>query len=169
MSDDKRSWQGDLQHELSAAIESIDLPFSAHPSIRSSYLHLAVFVEPYLEWILNGRKTIESRFSMRQVAPYRVVSPGDILALKRSGGDIVGVCTVTRVQLFELNASVREEMRARYAVSMCAENASFWEDRSRFRYATLIHLRDVRRIRPFACGKKDRRGWVVVSQSVEGG
>ena len=168
MADAIRDWETDLRRHLSAAIEAAGLPIPK-PDDASSYgLHLAVFVEPYLEWVLHGRKTIESRFSMRRVAPYRVVSPGDLVVLKRSPGCIVGVCRVAQVQLFELNASTKEEIRTRYSVPLCAENEAFWEIRSRFRYATLMHLTDVRRLPPFACGKQDRRGWVVLSRASEG-
>jgi len=40
-------------------------------------LHLAIFVEPYLSFILDGRKTVESRFSSVRCAPYKRVLPGD--------------------------------------------------------------------------------------------
>lgn len=40
-------------------------------------LHLAVFVEPYLGYILEGKKTVESRFGMRRSAPYGQVAAGD--------------------------------------------------------------------------------------------
>lgn len=168
MTENIRTWQTDLQRDLVAAMNAAAHPSSVENKVLTPSLHLAVFVEPYLEWILHGRKTIESRFSMRRVAPYRVVCPGDLLALKQSGGCIVGVCRVANVQLFELNAANQEYIRHRYSVPLCAEDAAFWQARSRFRYATLIHLSDVSRVRPFACGKRDRRGWVVVSSAFEG-
>lgn len=163
-----RDWQTHLRRHLSAAIESSGFSKFTRDYAPPCSLHLAVFVEPYLEWILHGRKTIESRFSMRRVAPYGVVSPGDLLVLKRSSGCILGVCRVAKVRLLELDASTKEEIRNRYSVRLCAENAAFWESRSRFRYATLMHLTDVHRLSPFACGKKDRRGWVVLTHA-EGG
>jgi hypothetical protein len=159
-----RDWQAHLRRDLSAAIEAAGIPCYALSDVLSQTLHLAVLVEPYLEWILHGRKTIESRFSMRRVAPYRVVSPGDLLVLKRSSGPIVGVCRVAHVDTFELDSSTQKQIRARYSVPLCAENAAFWDARSRFQYATLMHLCDVRRLPPFACGKQDRRGWVVLSR-----
>lgn len=168
MTNDAKDWQTGLRQDILAAIEATGLPLCEYSEIPSNTFHLAILVEPYLEWILRRLKTIESRFSMRRIAPYRVVSPGDILALKRSSGDITGVCRVAQVEHFELNPSVQKQIRTRYSVPLCAENAAFWEDRSRFRYATLIHLIDVRRLTPFACRKQDRRGWVVLSKSAEG-
>ena len=34
-------------------------------------IHLAVVNEPHFRFILQGKKTIESRFSMHRAAPYR--------------------------------------------------------------------------------------------------
>ena len=48
-------------------------------------IHLAVVNEPYLQFILQGKKTIESRFAMHRAAPYRQISPGDIVLMKSAG------------------------------------------------------------------------------------
>ncbi len=37
---------------------------------RPERAHLAVMHEPYLSYVLEGRKTIESRFSRHRVAPF---------------------------------------------------------------------------------------------------
>jgi hypothetical protein len=39
-------------------------------------------VEPYLGYILEGKKTIESRFSKPLIPPYRRVALGDVVLLK---------------------------------------------------------------------------------------
>ena len=44
-------------------------------------LHVAIFQEPFLTWIIEGRKRVESRFSHHQVAPYGDVGAGDVIAL----------------------------------------------------------------------------------------
>lgn len=161
-------WTSDLRRDLFAAMNAAAIPFAPPSNTSDIKVHLAVFVQPYLEWILVGNKTIESRFSMRRVAPYEAVCPGDLVVLKLSGGCIVGVCRVAEVELFELNADTHDYIRTRYSVRLCAENAAFWRARAKCRYATLIHLSDVHRVRQFACGKRDRRGWVVVSSAYEG-
>src|SRR5256885_16153419 len=58
-------------------------------------VHLAIFVEPYLSYLLDGRKTVDSRFSVRRTAPYGQVRAGDIVLVKQSGGPAVGVCHVS--------------------------------------------------------------------------
>jgi len=65
-------------------------------STDSARLHLAVFVEPYLQYVLDGKKTVESRFGIHRRPPFGHVSEGDILLLKRSGGPVTGVCLVAR-------------------------------------------------------------------------
>ena len=45
-------------------------------------IHLAIMVEPYLSLILQGIKTMESRFSQKMMQPFHRVSKGDIIILK---------------------------------------------------------------------------------------
>ena len=45
-------------------------------------IHLAIFVEPYLTYVLDGKKTVESRFSINRSPPYKKVKSGDIVFVK---------------------------------------------------------------------------------------
>src|SRR5262245_24088979 len=72
------------------------------PQPSSVSLHLGVFSEPYLRFILEGTKTVESRFSIKPCAPYRRVAEGDIILLKEVGGPVVGLCQVGSVWYYEL-------------------------------------------------------------------
>src|SRR5580692_1379944 len=74
---------------------------SARPS--GFGLHLAVFIEPYLQYVLEGKKTVESRFGIQRRPPFGHVREGDILLLKRSGGPITGVCLVGQVWFYQLD------------------------------------------------------------------
>jgi ASC-1-like (ASCH) protein len=65
--------------------------FKELTGLGSNSLHLAILNEPYLEYILQGKKTIESRFSLTRVPPYKQVSKGDIVFLKQYGDPIVGL------------------------------------------------------------------------------
>src|SRR4051794_33290108 len=60
-------------------------------------VHLGVFAQPYLDFVLAGRKTVESRFSSVRCAPYERVTKGDVLFLKAVSGPIVGICLVDHV------------------------------------------------------------------------
>lgn len=134
----------------------------AVPQPASVSVHLGVFVEPYLQFILDGTKRVESRFSIRPCAPYRRVAEGDILLLKEVGGPVVGICQVSSVWYYELAPESLSELRAEFAAALCVQDPEFWHDRADASYATLMHLEKVQPIEPFQIEKRDRRGWVVL-------
>jgi hypothetical protein len=137
-------------------------PFGSSPS---SALHLAVFQKPYLAYILDGSKTVESRFSIHGVAPYGRVARGDLILLKGSGQPAVGCCRAAHVWDYELAPDSWDEIRAKFGPALRAQDG-FWESRSRARYATLIRMEDVRIVEPLLVPKRDRRGWVVLTSEV---
>lgn len=47
--------------------------------LAGSKFHLGVFAEPYLALMINGMKTIESRFSKNRTAPYERIAKDDIV------------------------------------------------------------------------------------------
>jgi hypothetical protein len=128
----------------------------------ASALHLAVCVEPYLQYILEGKKTVESRFSTRRFAPYHHVGRGDVVLLKQSSGPVVGICLVTHVWFYELNPQSWQELRSQFAQALCASDPAFWQEREQAAYATLMRVREVQTIPPLQFSKRDRRGWVVL-------
>lgn len=141
--------------------------YLARPYRRDSLkfaLHLAVFVEPYLRYILEGRKTVESRFSTIRCAPYRRVNPGDVIVLKRSGGPVLGLCKVSQTWYYELEPSTWSEIRREFTESLCAQDPEFWEAREHASFATLMRVTNPVRVRPFHFPKRDRRGWVVLHE-----
>lgn len=123
-------------------------------------IHLAVMVEPFLSYLLNGRKTIESRFSKNAIAPYRKVAIGDLVLLK--AGPVVGAFTVSSVDFVVLHGDNLAQLRQEHAVAICAEDDAFWSVRSNKRYATLTGVSDVRKLPPVTVPKRDMRGWVVL-------
>ena len=56
--------------------------------------HLCVLREPYVTFILDGRKTIESRFHKTRTLPFKKVAAGDILFLKRWDGPLRGLMLI---------------------------------------------------------------------------
>lgn len=143
--------------ELDAA-EDRDMPGS---------LHLAVFVEPYLQFILDGKKTVESRFSSNRCAPYRAVQAGDLVLLKRSGGPVEGICQVADVWSYRLDPASWDEIRSGFGRQLCISDSEFWSEKSRASYATLMRIQRSRRLLPITVGKRDRRGWVILRTQSE--
>jgi hypothetical protein len=124
-------------------------------------VHLGVFVEPFLGAILDGRKTIESRFGVHRIAPFDRVQQGDLIFLKRSGGPVVGIALAGEATFYELDPTTLEHIRDRFAERICAEDDEFWEARAEKRYATLIEIDEVTSIDTLTVDKRDRRGWVT--------
>jgi hypothetical protein len=125
-------------------------------------VHLAIFTEPYLEFLLNGKKTVESRFSITRRAPYGKVDPQDILILKKASGPICGACEVASVWSYKVDLESLREIRERFAEGLCADESDFWTARRSCRFATLMLIANVTRLKPFMISKQDRRGWVVL-------
>ena len=143
-------WSGRL-----AAVVNGDQAFS---------VHLGIFVQPYLEYVLTGRKTIESRFAAVRCAPYGRVSKGDVLILKESGGPVRGICEIGDTWYYRLDPGSWKDIRREFAEALCAQDPGFWETRKHATYATLMQVRRPRSIAATRWSKSDRRGWVVVAQ-----
>ncbi|NUQ67375.1 MAG: hypothetical protein HUU18_03725 [Phycisphaerales bacterium] len=147
----------------SAAAQSL-----ADQSANAPSLHLAVFVEPFLEYILTGKKTVESRFSTVRFPPYGRVSRGDFVLLKVSGGPVVGIAEVGAAWFYRLNAESWRSIRQDFAAALCAEDPEFWRSREKAEFATLMYVTRAKRLQPIQWPKRDRRGWVVVRGKAEG-
>jgi hypothetical protein len=127
-------------------------------------IHLAVFVEPFLGFLLGGQKTVESRFSIHRCPPFGYVHAHDLVLIKESGGPIVAIAEVSDVWYYTLNPGARDFIRARFAKQLCVE-AEFWERKADSCYATLMQFSRVAQVQPIHCTKRDRRGWVVLASA----
>jgi len=136
-------------------------------SASSRGVHLAVLVDPFLRYILEGRKTVESRFSKNCIAPYRRIGPGDLVLLKAAAGPVVGCFTASWVQCMELTSDVLAAVRAKYSAAICADD-EFWAARAEKRYVTLVGVDQPRVLPPVRVAKSDRRGWIVLRPTTAG-
>ena len=125
-------------------------------------VHLAIFNEPYLSFIQNGRKTIESRFSKNNIAPYNRVAKGEIVLLKRTGGPIVGLCVVSKVWYYQIDPGTIDIIRHKFGAGICPADSSFWNSKSESSYCSLIWIDQYTSIDDMVFYKRDRRGWVVL-------
>jgi len=127
-------------------------------------IHIAILVEPYLQFILDGTKTVESRFSRNGCPPFERVGAGDVVLLKKQSGPVVGACVVSDVWNYRLTPSALAEIRMRFGSAIKPQNG-FWEDRADAGFATLMRVTDVRPLPEVHIPKRDRRGWVVLRDS----
>jgi hypothetical protein len=124
-------------------------------------IHLAVMLEPYLQFVLDGSKEVESRFSRNGCAPFERVAAGDVVLLKRSSGPIVGFCRISDVWDYRLTPGSLETIRDRFGPAICPQ-PGFWEQRRDAAFATLMRIDTVSPLPEMAIPKRDRRGWVVL-------
>lgn len=94
--------------------------------IKSKKIHLGIFAEPYLTYMLDGKKTIESRFSKNRVLPYNKISKDDIVIVKKSSGNVVAYFTIKEVLFFDLSINSIEDIKVKYSKELCV-NEEFWE------------------------------------------
>lgn len=124
-------------------------------------IHLALMVEPYLSLILNGRKTIESRFSRNKIKPYNSISKGDIVVLKRSGGGLVAVFEAGDVWFKQIGSDKDLcEIKSEYGAGLCLDD-QFWERKRDANYVTLINISHLQILSPIEIKRANRQSWIT--------
>ncbi len=135
---------------------------ASRPPKSPKSIHLAVFVEPFLQFVLDGRKTVESRFSIHRRPPFGCVRAGDLVLIKESGGPVVAMAEVSHVWYYRLDPDAWEFIRSKFAEQLCVEDPEFWKSKASSYFATLMRFARVDKLDPLDCTKRDRRGWVVL-------
>ncbi len=132
--------------------------------------HLAIFTQPFLDLLLDGQKTIESRFAKVRCAPHGCIRKGDRVLCKVSGGPIIGEFTAGKVLSFtNMFDATLDEIAKHYSTQICSDvDPNFWEARKGKKYATLIFVESPRRLAtPQPFHKRDKRGWVVLNVATQ--
>src|SRR4051812_10724773 len=120
----------DLAARIRAELDD-DRSWSAYVR-QAPQLHLAILVEPFLEYILEGKKTVESRFGVTRGIPFGRINRGDLIMLKRSAGPIVGIARVSKSESMSLSEGTWPRVRS-LAKQICADE-QFWFERRDKRY-----------------------------------
>ncbi|MDD4157739.1 MAG: hypothetical protein PHY08_14340 [Candidatus Cloacimonetes bacterium] len=126
--------------------------------------HIAILRQPFFDMILNGSKTIESRFSFNKVVPYEKVNIGDEILLKQTGKDVTAKAIVKDVEYYELNPKIVEEIRLKYGKVIGTDKFEDWEITKAKKYCTLIWLTGVKRIEPIKVPKSHGAGWMCINK-----
>lgn len=127
--------------------------------ITKRNMHLGIFTEPYLTYMLEGKKTIESRFSKNKILPYNEISKNDIVIVKKSSGNVVAYFTIKEVLFFNLNEIPINEIKNMYGKELCVEE-NFWLSKKDSNYATLIIIDKIIKLNPFHISKKGMQTWI---------
>lgn len=130
--------------------------------IKTHTIHLGIFTEPYLTYMLNGKKTIESRFSKNKILPYNKVSKEDIVIVKKSSGNIMAYFTIKEVLFFNLNEIEIKEIKRKYNKQLCVDE-NFWITKKDSNYATLIFIDKLVKLNPFHIDKKGMQTWIKLN------
>ncbi|AQT67071.1 hypothetical protein STSP2_00211 [Anaerohalosphaera lusitana] len=126
--------------------------------------HLVILKRPYLAAILAGSKTVEFRLTKDRRAPFGCVKSGHTLYLKQSSGPVLATATVARVHTEENLTPARiRELKSCYNNEIQGPD-TYWAARENANYATLIWLKDIKKIPPRTIQKTDQRPWVVLTE-----
>lgn len=124
--------------------------------------HLAILRQPFFDMVLNGEKTIESRWSMNKIAPYNKVNIGDEILLKLTGQPATATAKVKDVKFYELTPEIVEDIRIKYGKQIGTDKFEDWETTLQKKYCTLIWLADVKTIKPFEVPRSNGAGWILL-------
>lgn len=127
--------------------------------------HIAILRQPFFDMVLNGEKTIESRWAMHKIAPYNKVQKDDIILLKETGKDVTAMARVDKVVYYELTPEKVEEIRINYGKQIGTDKFEDWESTLQKKYCTLIWLKDVKRIDPLQVPRSNGAGWIMLKDT----
>ncbi|MCA9294734.1 MAG: ASCH domain-containing protein [Phycisphaerales bacterium] len=100
--------------------------------------HVAVLKRRYIDLLLEGRKTMESRLSVTRREPFGIVVPGDAIYFKESGGPYRARAVVADVELVDgLTPRAVSALRRRVNSQVLGDPA-YWQSKRTAKYATLL-------------------------------
>jgi ASC-1-like (ASCH) protein len=125
--------------------------------------HLVILKKPYIDAILAGRKTVESRFYQTKHKWLLQAGIGDTLFLKVTSGPVMATATIANINCFDnLNTRLIAALKKQYNQQILGDD-QYWQEKMHSRFGILIWLKDIRRITPRFIIKADWRAWVVLT------
>ena len=124
--------------------------------------HIAILRQPFFDMVLNGEKTIESRWSMNKIALYKKVNIGDEILLKLTGQPVTATAKVQDVKYYQLTSDIVEDIRIKYGKQIGTDKFEDWQDTKQKKFCTLIWLKDVKKITPLVVPRSNGAGWIVL-------
>lgn len=119
--------------------------------------------------ILNGQKTIESRWYRSRRAPWNHITTGDVVYFKDSGQPVTVKARVKAVRQFsDLQPSTVRRLLAQYGAQdgiTSTQRPFYYRIFKNKRYCILVFLADVRPTKPFRITKRGyglQTAWITV-------
>lgn len=131
--------------------------------------HLAILKQPFLNMILDGTKTIESRFSYNKIIPFGKVEKGDVIYLKLSGGKVIAKAKVDNVQFYNLTPEMVEEIRVKYGRDIGTDRFEDWTSTTKKKYCTLMWLKDIEKIGSISVAPSHGSAWFLLDKPLNKG
>lgn len=124
--------------------------------------HAVILKRPYLDAILAGTKTIESRITRTAQPPYRAVTPGERLFLKVSAGPWMATALAGHIEFHnDLTPAKVDALRDRYRPTVGGDDA-YWAGKRDCRYATFVTLMGVEPLDVGPPYARSLKAWHVV-------
>lgn len=108
--------------------------------------HLVILHAPYLDLIRAGIKTVESRLSRRRHPAATRCRAGDLLFLKRAGGDVEARATAGRItEVTNIPPGGVAELARRWSPTVAGSGPDdpYWLAKAGAHFALFIELTDV--------------------------
>jgi hypothetical protein len=133
--------------------------------------HIAIMKS---EWklipkIIDGIKTVESRWYKSKIAPWGRVKVEDIIYFKDSGGLVSARAVVTKVEQYEIKNNLEAmQVMSKYALEVLGTKLLSNQIKNYIlnkKYAIFVHLGGVKRIPPFEIDKKGfgmQCAWITI-------
>ncbi len=130
-------------------------------------IHIAILHKRYLDAILSGDKTIESRLSRIRTEPFGRVKAGERIYFKQSSGPFRATAIVRSVKSYDDLTPARVRTMRRDHNDGILGDGPYWSAKSRATCATLMWLDEVEPIEfgPDLSGVQSpgsRRAWFVL-------
>lgn len=123
----------------------------------------------FVEKILSGEKTIESRWYMKRSVPWEKITAGDTVYFKETGGLVTAKASVQKVVVYEeLSPKKVSEILVRYSLKIgipAKDQPAFLKMFRDKKYCLLMFLTGPKPVKPFAIDKKGfgaMNAWITV-------
>ena len=124
--------------------------------------HIAILRQPFYGMVLNGTKTIESRWGMNKCAPFGKIKVGDVIYIKQTGKPVTAKAVAKEVKFYILTPKLVEEIRIKYGKLIGTDKFEDWETTLNKKYCTLIWLDKVEKIPPMQVPRSNGAGWIIL-------
>lgn len=166
-------WKDRLISDIYFSLEEIPFwkaVFSNEAQSKLPTIHLAIFSDCYLNLMYEGFKTIESRFSVNEIAPFNKIQTGDVVLVKRPGGNVESLFVAGEVRFYRnITPTKLDQLNKEFGARIKWDiDPDFLKNRVDSRFLTLIDITELTRIRPVMTQKKDKTGWAIIELGYRG-